>query len=290
LVVTYVFAKVTTIEFMPDQIIPITRPSVVNAVPPVQRLGESKFPTEVISLPSKGWFYPESNPLSSGTLELKMMTAKEEDILASQNLFQKKIVFDRLLESVVVNKHIKLDEMLICDRNAAFFAIRRLAYGDKYDVKLSCPRCAEENDVSIDLSKMDNREFNFENYPRGENNFSFVLPNSKVKITFKLLTKKDETAIEEELKGREKVDKEYRKEITTRLFHVITSVDGNGETARIRRFVTEEFLSKDSIEFRKYIRDTMPDINSTFDFVCSKCGAERREEVPIDRSFFWPNG
>lgn len=269
--------------------IPITRPTVGAPVPPSQKV-ESKFPTEVINLPSKGWFYPVENPLSSGTLEIKMMTAKEEDILTSKNLIQKNIVLDKLLESIVIDKTIKLDEMLICDRNAVFFAVRRLAYGDQYEAKLSCGRCSKENDVTIDLSALDNRPFGFENQPKGENNFTFKLPASGITLTYKLLSKKDEAAIEQELTGLAKAFKEQGKEVTTRLSHLITSVDGNSEKVRIRKFVNEEFLSKDSLALRKHIRDTMPDIDSSFAFTCEHCGLERKEETPMGVSFFWPNG
>lgn len=273
-----------------DQIIPITRPSVASSTPPQK--AESKFPTEVINLPSKGWFYPANNPLSNGTLELKQMTAKEEDILTSKNLIQKNIVLDKLLESVVVNKDVKdhLDEMFICDRNAAFFAIRRLAYGDSYDATLSCGRCGKENSVSIDLGKMDNRPFDFEKFPKGENSFQFKLPSSGKILTFKILNKKEETAIEQELTGLAKLSKDFTREVTTRLSHLIIAIDGSAEQTRIRKFVNDEFLSKDSLAFRKYIRDTMPDIDTTFEFSCTHCGADRREETPMGVSFFWPNG
>ena len=276
-----------------DQIIPITRPStspsVSNPVPAAQKM-ESKFPTEVINLPSKGWFYPTDNPLSSGTLELKMMTAKEEDILTSRNLIQKNIVLDKLLESVLINKAIVADEMFVCDRNAAFFAIRRLAYGDDYDAVLTCGRCGKENAVTIDLSKMDNRPFDFEKYPKGENSFTFKLPFSGVTLTFKILCKKDENAIETELTGMAKITKDLTREVTTRLSHIITAIDGSGERTRIRKFVNDELLSKDSLAFRRHIRETLPDIDTTFDFSCANCGLERKEETPMGVSFFWPNG
>lgn len=273
---------------MPDQIIPITRPSISQPVPPAQKM-ENKFPTEIINLPSKGWFYSPDIPLSSGQLELKMMTAKEEDILTSPNLIQKNIVLDKLLEAVVINKAIVLDDMLICDRNAAFFAIRRLAYGDSYEAKMSCGRCGKENQLTLDLSKMDNRPFDFEKYPKGENSFTFKLPYSGKTVTFKLLTKKDENAIDMELKGMEKVSKDLRREVTTRLGHIITALDGNTERAQIRRFVNEELVSKDSLALRTHLRETMPDIDTRFDFVCSNCGLERKEETPMGVEFFWPN-
>ena len=276
-----------------DQIIPITRPgagpSVANPVPPPQKM-ESKFPTEVINLPSKGWFYSTDHPLASGTLELKMMTAKEEDILTSKNLITKNIVLDKLLESVVIDKSIPLDDMFICDRNAAFFAVRRLAYGDIYDATLSCGRCGKENNVDIDLGKMDNRPFDFEKYPKGENAFHFKLPFSGITVTYKILSKKDETAIEQELKGMEKISKDFTREITTRLSHLITALDGASEKAKIRKFVGENLTSKDSLAFRKHIRDSMPDIDTSFDFSCAHCGLERKEETPMGVGFFWPNG
>jgi hypothetical protein len=274
---------------MADSIIPITRPS-VSAPAPAPQKAESKFPTETINLPSKGWFYSSDNPLASGTLELKMMTAKEEDILTSRNLIQKNIVLDKLLESVIIDKTIKAEDMFICDRNAAFFAIRRLAYGDNYDAMVTCPRCGKENPISIDLGKMDNRPFDFEKYPKHTNSFTLELPFSKKTITYKLLSKKDETAIEQELTGLAKISKDFTREITTRLSHIITSVDGNSEKAVIRKFVNDELISKDSLVLRTHIRESMPDIDTTFDFACSHCGLERKEETPMGVSFFWPNG
>lgn len=271
-----------------DQIIPITRPSVNSPVPPSQKI-ESKFPTEVINLPSKGWFYPLDNPLSSGTLELKMMTAREEDILMSKNLIQKEIVLEKLLESVIINKSIVSDDMLICDRNAAFHAIRRLAYGDEYNALVTCGRCGKESSVNIDLGKMDNKPFDFDSYKKGENNFTFTFPKCKAVITYKILNKKDEDKIKQELTGLLKISKDFTREVTTRLSHVITGVNGNSETVVIRRFVNDELPSIDSLAFRKQMRENMPDLDTTFQFECAHCGLERKEEMPMGISFFWPN-
>lgn len=273
---------------MSDQIIPITRPNISQPSPSIKQ--ECKFPTEIINLPSKGWFYPLDNPLSNGTLELKMMTAKEEDILTSRNLIQKNIVLDKLLESVIINKSINADDMFICDRNAAFFAIRRLAYGNTYDAVLTCGRCGKENNISIDLGKMDNKPFDFEKYPKGENSFTYTLPLSGITLTYKILNKKDENLIESELTGFAKINKDFTREVTTRLSHIITAVDGVQDKNRIRKFVNEEFASRDSLSFRKHIRDNMPDIDSSFDFYCSNCSLEKKEETPMGVSFFWPNG
>jgi hypothetical protein len=277
---------------MADPIIPITRTvaPTPSAPAPAPVKAESKFPTEVISLPSKGWFYPPESRLALGTIELKMMTAKEEDILTSQNLIQKNIVLDKLLESLIIDKSINPEELFNCDRNAILFAVRRLAYGDKYDVNITCGKCSKESPHSIDLAKMDNRPFEFEKYPRGKNSFDFYLPYLKKTVTFKMLSKKDENAIEEELKGLQKVSTEITREVTTRLAHIITAVDGESDTSKVRRFVNNELVSRDSFALRKHIRETLPDIDSTFEFKCPHCGAERKEETPIGVNFFWPNG
>lgn len=272
---------------MSEQIVSISRPP--TSRPPTPQKQESSFPTEIISLPTKGWFYPESSPLASGTIELKAMTAKEEDILTSKNLIQKGIVLDKVLESLIVDKSINPTEMFACDRNAVFVAIRRMAYGDDYRANVSCPKCAADNPVNIDLGKMDNKAFEFEKFSKGKNAFEFQLPVSKKLVTFRLLTKKDEDGIDAELKALQKISSDITSEVTTRLKHLIVSVDGDSDKGNIRKFV-DGMLSRDSLALRTYIRTTTPDIDMSFDFACRSCGTERREDVPLGVSFFWPNG
>ena len=106
-------------------------------------MAETKFPTQMVTLPSKSWFYDSANPLSSGEVEVKYMTAKEEDILTSQNLIKKGVVFDKLLDALVVSK-IKLDDMLIGDKNAVLIAARVLAYGKNYEFDYIDPLTGEK--------------------------------------------------------------------------------------------------------------------------------------------------
>lgn len=273
---------------MSDQIVSITKPG-ARSVPQQAVKQESTFPSEIISLPSKGWFYTGNTPLATGQLELKIMTAREEDILTSKNLITKGIVLDKLLESLIVEKAVDPSDMFNCDRNAAFVAIRRMAYGDAYKVKITCPKCNAESSVTIDLGKMDNRPFDFEKYPKGKNEFDFELPISKKVVTFRLLTKKDEDAIDADLKAMQKVSTEITSEVTTRLKSVIVALDGSVDKAAIRKFV-DEMRAGDSLALRNHIRTTTPDVDMAFDFQCNACGCERREDVPLGVEFFWPNG
>lgn len=270
--------------------VPITRPQSFQAPPPPQKQ-EVTFPTEVIELPSKGFFYKENDPLSSGKVELKMMTAKEEDILTSENLIKKGVVLDKLLESLIVDKSIKIENILLGDKNALYVAARRLAYGDNYGpVGVVCKNCREESKIDINLSELKDKEFDVNKFTKGENSISFTLPYSKKLVTVKLATSLEEQQIENELKSISKLNKNGQSaEITTRLKHVITSIDGNTDKAFIRKFVDTELLSRDSIELRKFIRQNSPDLDMTFNFTCPNCNSEDRSEVPMTVQFFWPN-
>ena len=247
------------------------------------------FASEIIDLPSEGYFYPVGSPLSSGRIEIKFMTAREEDILSSQNLIKKGVVLDELLKALIVNPDIKLDDILVGDKNAIFMAARRLAYGDSYGVKIKCPACGEESNVNVNLSELKNRPFDFSGFTKGSNTFEFVLPASKKKITYRLMTHRDEQAIDAELKSLARLSKDAPSpEMTTRLKYLIVAVDGNDDRSLIKKTV-DDMLSRDSIELRKQVRSTNPDIDMTFNFVCPKCGHEGRMGVPVGVDFFWPN-
>jgi hypothetical protein len=196
---------------------------------------------------------------------------------------------DKLMESVIINKSIRIDDILIPDKNAIFIAIRRLAYGDEYPVTITCPQCSAQNKTKINLSELSYKPFNFDGYPKGQNNFTFKLPNSGVTITYKLLNQVDESSIDAELTQLKKISKENTSELTTRLKYLITSVDGNADRATIRRFVEDKLTARDSLAFRKHIKEHSPDVDMTFDFKCSECSFERRLDMPIGASFLWPD-
>jgi hypothetical protein len=239
---------------------------------------EFKFPTEIIELPSKGLLYPQDNPLSSGKIEMKYMTAAEEDILTNQSYIQKGIVLDKLLQSLIVSK-INYDDLVVGDKNAIMVAARVLGYGKDYTFTYN----GEEH--TIDLSKIDNKSFNESLITSGINEFSFTLPSSEVNITFKILTHGDEKKIQNELDGLKKMNKDNVPELSTRLKYIITSVNGNRDSKTIREFVTKFLLAKDSRALREYIKEVQPDVDLTF----FPDGSEKAVSIPIGISFFWPD-
>ena len=142
--------------------------------PQIQPQAEQKpqFPTEEVTLPSKGLIYPPENPLSKGVLEMKYMTAKEEDILSNQSFIQKGIVLDKLLRSVIIDKKINPDDLIVGDKNAVLIATRILGYGKDYDVTI------KGQQYTLDMSTLENKEFNESEFERGKNEFSFTTPST----------------------------------------------------------------------------------------------------------------
>jgi len=257
---------------------------------PQQFVEQVKYPTEIVDLPSGGWFYPQGHPLSGGKIEIKMMTAREEDILTSQNLIKKGVVLKRLLDSLIVDKRIKQDDILLCDMNGIFLAVRRLAYGDQYGpLKIKCPSCGEESEHVIDLSQIELKPFDFNKYPRGQNSFNFTLPYSNRLISYKILTQKEDDLVDAEVKSLSKINKERSSEVTTRLKYVIQSVDGDDDKAAVRKFIETELVSKDTLALRKHIRMNIPDVDMSFQFDCPNCSHSERMEIPMTVSFFWPS-
>ena len=248
----------------------------------------SNVPTEIIPLPSKGKFYPEGHPLRSGQIEMKYMTAKEEDILASQNLIKQGVVIDKLLQSLIVTK-INYNDLLTIDKNAIFIAARILAYGEDYDVEITCPACGEKTKHSIDLGEFGEKEIDWEKH--GESPMQeFQLPACKKTVTLKLLTHGDEKRIEEMAKANKKKSKitGVDRDLTSRLKQVILAVDGDEDRTMINNFV-DNMLSRDSLALRKHLKETTPDIDTTIYFQCPNCDHEvDNMQMPIDVGFFWP--
>ncbi len=238
-------------------------------------------PTEVIELPSKGLLYPEGHALAEGKVEIKYMTAKEEDILTNQNYIKNGSVIDRLLQSLIVTKF-DYNDLLTGDKNAIMVAARILAYGAKYDVTYNGV------DQEIDLSTLENLPIDEGLYKRGENEFSYTLPHTKNDITFKILTGHDERKIEAELKSLKKISKTASNEVTVRLYRTITSVNGSTEAKDIKEFTSNYFLAKDIREFRKYYKSVNPDVDMDV-MVINDEGDEEVVALPIGLSFFWPD-
>ena len=250
-------------------------------------MAEKKLQTEAIGLPSKGLLYPDGSPLRNGTVEVKYMTAKEEDILTNQSYIKAGTVIDKLLQSLVVSP-IDFNDILIGDKNAILIAARVYGYGPHYVFNYTNPTTNEDEEVMIDLTQVQDKEIDASLIKTpGVNEFDFELPTSKKKITFKFLTQRDENNIQLDLKNQRKMKREA--ELTTRLKHTIVAVDGDTDKAAIREFVDTELLAVDSRALRNYIKEASPDVDLTFNFEGEDGTVVNNVQIPIGVSFFWPD-
>ena len=244
-------------------------------------MSENKFnfPTEIVELPSKGLIYPEDHILRSGKIEMKYMTAKEEDILTNQNYIQKGVVLDKLVEALVMNKF-KVDELIPGDKNALLIASRILGYGKDYTFTYG------NQEYTIDLSTLSEKLFDT-TLITSRGTFKFTLPTSGIEVEFRLLNDKDNEKINQEIEGLKKLNKDSSPEITTRLKHQIVVVNGNIDKNAIREFVEYNLLAADSRALRKYIKDIAPDVDLTTKVVINV--VEEDIDIPINLNFFWPD-
>ena len=240
---------------------------------------KSKFPTETVELPSKGLVYPQDSPFRSGKVEMKYMTAKEEDILTNQNYIKQGVVLDKLIEALIMNKF-SVKDLIPGDKNALLIASRILGYGKEYTFTYA------DKEHTVDLTTLEDKTFNTDLItPRGT--FKFTLPTSGAEVEFKLLTYSDTEKIEQEIEGNKKINKNSSSEITTRLKHQIVSLNGSVDKSTIREFVEFNLLASDSRALRQYIKDISPDINLTTKINID--GAEEDIDIPINLNFFWPD-
>jgi len=241
-------------------------------------MAEFKLATEVVDLPSKGYLYSKDSPLAEGKIEIKYMTAKEEDILTNASYIQKGTVLDKLFQSLIVSK-IDYNDLLIGDKNAIMIAARILGYGKDYTFTY------EGTEETVDLTDINNNEIDDELFKSGDNEFSFTFPHSGNEITFKLLNHGDEMKIQRELDGLKKIDKNSDPTLTTRLKHTILSVEGKTDKKDIREFVDKYLLARDARALREYIKSMSPDVDLTF----FPSGSETTKTIPIGVGFFWPD-
>lgn len=254
------------------------------------------FPTEILELPSKGLCYPQDNILSRGFIVLKYPDTDNEDILTSQNLIQKGIVLDKFLQSIIISP-INYNSLILGDKNAILVYSRILLYGSQYQAKMRCEYCKEENDLLVDLAKLEDKIVD-DSVLNRDNLYEFTLPTTigkanEITIKFKLLTVEDDKRIEQELKYRSDLAKkqgikesdEVKKDLSTRIKNMIVAVNGDSSKAVLDKF---KMSSLDSLEFRRLIKKITPDIDLTWSFECNHCSKLSSAAVPMDVSFFWP--
>lgn len=246
---------------------------------------EFEVPTDYVDLPSKGMFYANRKK----AVEIKYLTAEDENILTSGDLIKSGKVLDVLLENAMIDKDIRPDEMLTGDRNAVLIALRITGYGDEYDTKTTCPHCSEVNEKSVLLSELKSKEI--VDTPDSEGFFSVQLPKCKANIKFRLLNGNDENRLQKVAELGKKTVKGKLKVatvLTERYLLQIMDVNGNRDKTYIKKFIGVMPIA-DSFFFREYLSEIEPGIDLNYDFECNNCGGDYSQEIPITAKLFWPN-
>jgi len=260
--------------------------------PPQKSLLDFVSPTDFVEIPSKGMFYAESHPLyKKEVIEIKYMTAKEEDILTSETLLRKGLAVERFLESIILDKTIDPQSLLIGDRNAILIAARISGYGDSYDTKMQCPACDTQNEISFDISNPHMHYPDTENVStieKNENdNFVFKLPVSKFKVECRLLTGRDEQYLVE-LKQNKKKKRLQDSTVTDQFKMMIASIQGVSDKSLINQFI-EVMPAADARSLRKAYSAITPNVKLKDEFSCTSCSHVQELEVPFGADFFWPD-
>jgi hypothetical protein len=249
-------------------------------------------PTEFVELPSEGKYYPDDHPLCGETsIEIRQMTAKDEDLLTSKTLIKKGIALDRFIQNLVVDKSINTDTLLIGDRNAIVIAARVTGYGNDYTLKVSCPSCEKEQKYVFDLNEAEvtfgdiESAKNLKTVSNGDHTFDVKLPKSRVTVTFRLFNGHDEKRVIETLTTNKK--KSQNNTVTDQLKSLLTAVEGDTSPATIEYFV-DNMPSFDSRHLRMVLKIVTPNIDLAQHFECLECDFEQKMEVPFTTEFFWP--
>ena len=248
-------------------------------------------PTEVVDLPSKGIGYPKGHPLhGKETIEIRYMTAKQEDILTSQSLIKKGIVLERFMQSIIIDQNIKSEDLFVGDRNAILIAARISGYGAEYESRVSCPACGETSKFTFDL----NDQKVHESQTAEDINLSVVddglfqttMPYCKFNIKFKLLTGRDETYLSKLAQNKRK-GKLQETTLTDQMKRLIVSIEGHEDQQIINKFV-DNMPTLDSAHLRTCYKLANPDVKVTNEYTCPSCGHQEGMEVPFGADFFWP--
>jgi hypothetical protein len=267
------------------------------ASPPVAAYDSNVFsfvvPTEFVKLPSEGKHYSSEHPLfNETTIEIKQMTAKEEDILTSVTLLQNGVALERLLESIIINKAINPKTLLVGDRNAIVIAARVSGYGNMYNTAITCPACITEQKHNFDLNQAAvvtatdiSKTLSKAIEILDNGNYAVVLPKSQLRVEMRLLTGRDEQILTGQLQQNKKQNSE--KLVTTQLVHMICSVNGNSTKEAID-YVSHNIPSADAAFLRKIYKTIVPNVELSLDFNCAHCSHSEQMEVPLSADFFWP--
>ena len=268
--------------------------SSTTAAPPITPSGESfsfATPTEFVELPTGGKHYPEGHPLhGKDCVEIRYMTAKDEDILSSRTLLKKGLAIDRLLQNILVDQSIDINTLYIGDKNAILVAARITGYGEAYKAMITCPECLSKNEIEFDLSQLKTYQGDdwgdFDVKKHTDDRFIITLPHTGVDVEVRLLTAKDEDYLSKLSESKKKKNLP-ESNLTDQIRMIVVSVNGHTDPKSLKAF-TDGLPARDSRYLRAAYEKVIPNVDMSQDYQCRVCGHEQEVAVPFTAGFFWP--
>lgn len=152
---------------------------------------------DVIQLPSNGQCYKSK----IDRVPVAYLTAYDENIITSPNLYKDGLVIDFLLKNKIVNKDINVDDLVSGDADAIVLFLRATSYGPDFPIVVQDPETGEQIETSVDLTTIKPKEFKLKGDENGH--FEFVTPLRKDTIKFRYLTRGQERKLKQvtELEG-----------------------------------------------------------------------------------------
>jgi hypothetical protein len=246
-------------------------------------------PVEAVPLPSNGRLYPVESMLhGKETLQVRAMTAREEDILTSRALIKKGTVITHLIKSCLVDKSINVDEMIVGDRNAIMTALRVTGYGSEYTVEVECPACNEKSKQDFQLTDLPIKRLGIDPVAEGANLFEMKLPVTKKTVHFKFMTGEDEASLTVQMERSKKQGAAGENLVTTRLKHQISAIEGIKDRSKINIFI-RNMPARDSLALRRHIDKNEPGLEMKAWMDCPNCMESTEVRLPMGASFFWPD-
>ena len=249
-------------------------------------------PTELVDLPSKGRFYPEGHPLhGQETVEIKFMTAKDEDILTSPSLLKKGIAIDRLIQNVILNKEINVSTLLSGDKSAIMIASRINGFGAEYMTQVTCPSCEVQSETSFDLGALEtyygNDYSEYDVTDTGRGTYIIKTPRTGFDVEVRLLTSKDEAVLVAKMKKANEgtaINTGYAEQLRM----ITVSVNGINDQSTLKEF-SEKLPAIDGRYIRSAYTKLNPGPKMEQEFKCPSCGFEKEVDIPMTVNFFWTN-
>lgn len=247
-----------------------------------------EIPVELVPLPSRGVIYSAESLKDTEALEIRPMTAKEEDILTSRAYIKNGTVISKLISSCLTDKSINPDDLISGDRNALLVALRITGYGSDYELDINCPACSKTNKITFNLSELPIKRLDIEPAEYGSNIFEVTLPVTKKTIRVRFLNGHDEKEMLIISERKKKSGLNVESLVTDRLARSILSIDNITDKNKINMFV-QNMPARDSLSLRRFLDQYEPGIEMKSHMSCTHCHEESEVDLPIGPSFFWPD-